>query len=312
MCIDKKYFKGGLRLYIYAEYLLIENFIINYIILYVTKRFTRTDTSNIRLILSALFGAIYTLLVFVPKLHFLANFIAKISVSVLLIIIAFNPAKYKKFLKLFATFYTVSFVFAGGSFALFYLTNSRVYFGKGIFYIRDINGFNSRFLIIGIIVSLLFFKIAFQFIFSKLSKQNMYINLTVKLQNKRTKLKGLVDTGNSLMDPVTNIPVIVVEFTAIKEILPTSIQEIFTRYRENDLSIISEVMYNEEDKIKFRLIPFKSIGKDNGMLLGFKPDEVILENDENKKISNIVIGIYNNHLTKDNDYVALLHPEIIN
>ncbi|MBS4540079.1 sigma-E processing peptidase SpoIIGA [Clostridium sp. D2Q-11] len=296
----------------YAEYLLLENFIINFIILYVTKRFTRTDTSNIRLIISALIGAIYTLLVFVPSLYFMSNFIAKICISILLIIVAYNPIKLKKFIKLFTTFYTVSFVFAGGSFALFYLTNSRIYFGKGIFYIRDIAGFNPGFLVVGIIISLLFFKIAFQYIYSKLSKQNMYINLTVKLQNKKTKLKGLVDTGNSLMDPITNIPVIVVEFSAIKEILPISIQEIFTRYSENDLNLISEVMYKEDEILKFRLIPFKSIGMDNGMLLGFKPDEVILESDEDRKISNIVIGIYNNHLTKDNDYVALLHPEIIN
>lgn len=299
-------------MYIYAEYLLIENLIINYIILYVTKRFTRTDTPNIRLIISALVGAIYTLLVFVPGLYFMSNFISKISISILLIIIAYNPIRFKKFVKLFATFYTVSFVFAGGSFALFYLTNSKIYFGKGIFYIKDISGFNPVFLVIGIIISLLFFKIAFQYIYGKLKKQNMYINLTIRLHDRVAKLKGIVDTGNSLMDPITNIPVIIVEFSAIKEILPINIQEIFVRYNENNLNIISEVMYTEDEMIKFRLIPFKSIGKDNGMLLGFKPDEVVLDDDENRKITEIVIGIYNNHLTNDNDYVALLHPEIIN
>ncbi|MBS4535404.1 sigma-E processing peptidase SpoIIGA [Clostridium sp. D2Q-14] len=299
-------------MYVYAEYLLIENFIINYIILYVTKRFTRPDTSNIRLFISAFLGAIYTLLVFVPGLYFMSNVIAKISISVLIVVIAYNPIKFKSFVKLFTTFYTVSFVFAGGSFALFYLTNSKIYFGKGIFYIKDINGFNPIFLIAGIVISLLFFKIAFQYIYAKFKKQDMYINLTIRLQNKKAELKGIVDTGNSLMDPITNIPVIIVEFSAIKKILPNTIQEIFSKYNEDDLNIISEIMYKENEMIKFRLIPFKSIGKDNGMLLGFKPDEVILDTNEDKKISDIVIGIYNNSLTNDNDYVALLHPEIIN
>lgn len=215
-------------------------------------------------------------------------------------------------MKLFATFYTVSFVFAGGSFALFYLTNSKVYFGEGIFYIKNISGLKPSILIVGIIISIIFYKIASQFIYGKISKENMYVNLTVKLKDKKAKFKGLVDTGNSLMDPITNIPVIIVEFSAIKELLPYSIQEIFTINNEDDLNIISKVMYKSDEKIKFRLIPFKSIGKNNGMLLGFKPDRVIIENNEDKQISDIVIGIYNNHLTKDNDYAALLHPEIIN
>ena len=299
-------------MYIYAEYLLIENFIINYIILYVTKRFTRTDTHMVRIILSALLGSIYTLIVFIPSLQFMANFVGKISISIVLIIIAFNPLRIKKFMKLFATFYTVSFVFAGGSFALFYLTNSKVYFGEGIFYIKNISGLKPSILIVGIIISIIFYKIASQFIYGKISKENMYVNLTVKLKDKKAKFKGLVDTGNSLMDPITNIPVIIVEFSAIKELLPYSIQEIFTINNEDDLNIISKVMYKSDEKIKFRLIPFKSIGKNNGMLLVFKPDRVIIENNEDYQISDIVIGIYNNHLTKDNDYAALLHPEIIN
>ncbi|NBI06749.1 sigma-E processing peptidase SpoIIGA [Senegalia massiliensis] len=299
-------------MYIYAEYLLIENFIINYIILYVTKRFTRTDTNNIRIILSALLGALYTLIVFIPKLHFMGNFIGKICISIILIILAFNPFKLKKFLKLFATFYTVSFVFAGGSFALFYLTNSKVYFGEGIFYIKSINNFKPSILIVGIIISYIFYKIASQYIYSKISKENMYVSFIVKLQDKTARLKGLVDTGNSLIDPITNIPVIVVEFSAISELLPSSIRDIFTIYSEDDLSIISRVISNSNELIKFRLIPFKSVGKENGMLLGFKPDRIIIENDEDKQVSEIVIGIYNSHLTNNNDYVALLHPEIIN
>lgn len=296
-------------MYVYAEYLLIENLIINYIILYVTKRFTRTDTSNLRVFIAALIGALYTLIVLIPSFNFLANFLIKIIVSVLLIIVAFNPIKLKKLVKLFATFYTVSFVFAGASLALFYLTNSKIFFGKGIFYIKE---FPLKILIVGIVVAWILFKITFQLIQSKISKQNMYVSFTIKLQERKVKVLGLVDTGNSLKEPISNIPVIVVEFSAIKDILPVSIQTIFTKYNENNLNIISEIMSNSDEHLNFRLIPFKSIGKENGMLLGFKPDEVILEDETKQKIQEIVIGIYNNHLTSDNDYSALLNPELIN
>ncbi|MTI70763.1 MAG: sigma-E processing peptidase SpoIIGA [Firmicutes bacterium] len=295
-------------MYIYAEYLLLENFIINYIILYVTKRFTRTDTKNIRIILASLLGALYTLVVFYPSLYFMTKFAIKISVSVLMIVIAYNPAKIKKFLKLFSTFYIISFVFAGASLAIFYLTNVKFYVGKGIFYIKD---FSFKYLLIAVIISWLLFKIVWGFIQTRISKDHVYIPITIKLNGNMVNLKALLDTGNSLKDPISDIPVIVAEFKAIKQLLPVDIQMIFDKYDEDDLEIITNILSKSVDEIKFRIIPFKSLGKENGMLLGFKPDKVIINQDEEKILSQIVVGIYNNNLSKDNDYVALLHPEIL-
>ena len=80
-------FKGGIELYVYAEYLLLENIIINYIILYVTKKITSTRTSKIRLLIAALVGSIYTLVAFFPSLQFMGKFSIKLSISVLMIII---------------------------------------------------------------------------------------------------------------------------------------------------------------------------------------------------------------------------------
>ncbi len=103
--------EGGEGLEIIAEYFLLENLIINYIILYATKRFTRTDTSNLRLILASLIGALYAFVVFFPSLQFLVKFLAKIAVSILIVIVAFNPTRLYTFIKQIATFYIVTFVF---------------------------------------------------------------------------------------------------------------------------------------------------------------------------------------------------------
>jgi stage II sporulation protein GA (sporulation sigma-E factor processing peptidase) len=49
------------------------------------------------------------------------------------------------------------------------------------------------------------------------------------------------------------------------------------------------------------------------MLLGFKPDEVQLtENNKLQSIKNIIIGIYNKKLSNDGEYSALIHPDILN
>lgn len=300
-------------MYIYAEYLLLENLIINYAILYITRKFTRTETSKLRLLIASLIGALYTFVVFYPSLKFMTKYIVKISISILIIIIAFNPAKLRKFIKLFATFYVISFAFAGAALALFYFTNVDIYVGHGIFLIKEfsIKNFSPKILVIAIILSGILIKFTWGYLLSRIQKEEVLVNITIELNGVKVDLPALIDTGNSLKDPITEAPVVVVEFSAIKDLLPRNIQRIFYKYKENNLEIISAVMTKSMDEIKFRLIPFKSLGKENGMLLGFKPDKVTL-NDNDKNFSNIIIGIYNNNLSTNNDYMALLHPEILN
>ena len=51
------------------------------------------------------------------------------------------------------------------------------------------------------------------------------------------------------------------------------------------------------------MIPFNSLGKQNGMLLGIKADYLIIKNQgEERKIKDVVIGLYDGKLTKDETY----------
>ena len=76
----------------------------------------------------------------------------------------------------------------------------------------------------------------------------------------------------------------------------------------------------EEYIKRFRIIPFSSIGKQNGLMLGIKADKLVVENEyENKdekkegKIvkKNIIIGISKHKLDKFNKYNALIGLELL-
>ena len=48
------------------------------------------------------------------------------------------------------------------------------------------------------------------------------------------------------------------------------------------------------------------------MLLGIKPDELIIETEEEEiNVPNAIIGIYNNSLTKNGAYTALIGLDIL-
>ncbi|MDE5540041.1 MAG: sigma-E processing peptidase SpoIIGA, partial [Bacilli bacterium] len=64
---------------------------------------------------------------------------------------------------------------------------------------------------------------------------------------------------------------------------------------------------------KFRVIPFTSLGKENGLLLGIKIDNLQVEyDDQENNVKGAIIGIYNKKLTKTNTYNALIGLDIIN
>lgn len=201
----------------------------------------------------------------------------------------------------------MAFIFAGASLALFYLADVEGYAGNGIFYIKD---FPVKVLVLAVTISYILIKIVWGYIQSILTKSKIYMPIIVSLNNKTVEVIGLLDTGNLLRDPLTQTPVIIIQFSAIKELLPNEVQSIFEKYKENDLQVISEIMVENVTNLKFRLIPFKSLGKENGMLIGFKPDNVVVKDDEDKSFCDIIVGIYNNNLSNDDKYVALLHPEM--
>ena len=57
---------------------------------------------------------------------------------------------------------------------------------------------------------------------------------------------------------------------------------------------------------KLKVIPFASLGKQNGMLMGIKADSVEILGEDTREKKEAIIGIYNKSLTKRGEYDALL------
>lgn len=121
----------------------------------------------------------------------------------------------------------------------------------------------------------------------------------------------MVDTGNLLKEPITNIPVVVVENKILYDVVPKEILENIEKILGGDLSSISEKT-KQEYMSKLKVIPFSSLGKQNGMLLGLKADGLEIDvADGVKNVDKIIIGIYNKNLSKKGEYSALLGIDVI-
>jgi stage II sporulation protein GA (sporulation sigma-E factor processing peptidase) len=300
-----------MEIFVYLDILILENIVINYFILLVTSKFSKNKTSNLRLFLGALAGAIYVaLIICFPKIEASYNMWAKVFLSMLMIAISFSFEKVIGFFRTLAIFYVSTFIFAGATYAFMSLNQKGSFVKSGILYNFQESKWTS--LVLSVILAGIIIRIFMEILQYKYVKEKLLINLKIAFESQSIDLAALIDTGNSLHDPLTNMPVIVVEYGAIKEILPLEIREIFETSKDDDLESLSAIMTNSRWISRFRLIPFSSLGKANGMLIGFKPDYIKIGEDKDKKgINNVIVGIYNNILSKNSRYKALLSPELI-
>lgn len=293
---------------IYVDVVLIENLIMNYIILLATGLILKTKLKHLRLIIASLLGAIYSIVAYINFLEIYSNFFLKILLSVIIVYIAFNPQTMKKMWKSLLIFYLTSFVFGGAAFALIYIIRPQdILMKNGLF----LGTYPLKTVILAAIVAFIVIITAFTIVKTKVTKKDMFCNIEIKLNGKILKTKALIDSGNMLKEPITNIPVVVIERSLLYEYLPKEILNHLDDIIGGDLEKIPEEIRNQYIS-RLKLIPFSSLGKQNGMLIGIKPEylKIIKEEQEIKK-ENVILGIYNKSLTKKGEYRALMGMEFI-
>lgn len=293
---------------VYIDVLFLENFILNFIILYAVGLISKSKIHLWKIGIGAGLGAIYSIIYYLLRKEIYLNFIIKIILSIVMVYISFTTKSFKELLKMVVFFYLTSFVFGGAAFSVIYMVNSgKISIQNGVF----IGNYTIRTICIGVILAFIIIIVAFKFIKSKISKKDLLYEIIIKINGKEIKTKAMVDTGNLLKEPITNIPVVIVEYTILYDAIPKEILDNIENILGGDLENISEEIKNEYMS-KLKVIPFTSLGKQNGMLLGLKADElIVLENDTVKKVDKVIIGIYNKSLNKKNEYKALLGIDII-
>ncbi len=288
---------------IYLDIILCENLLMNYIILFATYVIIKPKTKHpqIRMILSSLLGSIYAIIVYLNILSIYTNLLAKITLSVVMVYIAFAPPNVKQLLKQILIFYLVSFIFGGCTFALIYfLKPENVEMKNGVF----VGMYPIRVGLIAGVIAFIITQIAFKINKSKLNNKNTFIEIELYNKNKMTKARALLDSGNMLKEPISQKPVIVVEKTTLSKIIPEEVLDYIEKIVGGDDQEKNEM---QEYLSKIRMVPFMSLGKENGMLIGIRLDKIKINTEDIRlEKENIIAGIYEKKLTKDNKYNALI------
>ncbi|MBQ9019506.1 MAG: sigma-E processing peptidase SpoIIGA [Bacilli bacterium] len=169
---------------IYLEEVFILNFLLDFMILYGTKRILKRNNKLIRIIIGSILGSFTTFLLLISISNLLL-LILKLLISVFLIIISFGM---KDIIRNTLYFYLISIIL-GGSFYLFDISNNSIILIGG------------SFIVISIIIK--------EFLNYKEVFTNKYL-VTIIYKKKKYNLEGFIDTGNRLRDSISKKDVILV------------------------------------------------------------------------------------------------------
>lgn len=294
------------KITIYIDIIVLENLIMNYIILYATGLISKNKIYYLRIFIASLIGAIYAVTQYISKLNIYSNSIIKLILSVIIVFVAFNPQDVKKMCKQLVLFYLTTFTFGGiATYLIYVLKPQNIIIKNGMF----VGTYVLKVIFIGAILGTVILIIAFKFAKNKITKKDMICKIKIKMNGKEKILNTMVDTGNMLKEPITGNPVVVVEKTELYELLPKEILNNTESILGGDFEKIPEEIKNEYIQ-KLKMIPFSSLGKQNGMLVGIKPEKLEVINEQTEERNNAIIGIYNKSLTKRGEYNALIGIEL--
>ena len=288
---------------IYIDIIFLENLFMNFIIIYACEIILKIPIKILRTILSSILGSIYAIISYTSSLKIYSSIFLKIMLSIAMVYIAFNPKNFKALIKYLAVFYLTSFTFGGVAFAFLYFVNpEKILIKSGVL----IGTYPIKIIITGGLFGFVLITAVFKSIKGRLNKNNMFCKIKVLFDNKELITKAIIDTGNFLKDPITKTPVIVIEKKELTNIIPEYILNNLDKIiKGNDLDL-------GEYKSRIRIIPYASLGKENGMLIGIKVDSVTVCQEENAIIlSDIIIGIYNGVLSKTGKYHGLIGIDAI-
>ena len=291
---------------VYADVLFVLNFTLDCFLLWATGKFMRIKINIWRLLAASALGGFYGLGILFAQLSALYSLPLTILFSLLMIAAAFPVRNFAFLLKTSAVLYIIGFAMAGAALG-----------GQAA-----LSGWDGDTLVK---TGVLLFSLCIAVIVARWGmrqyrrnwrKETFKAELEIHMNDRVCNITALIDTGNELVDPLTGKPAVIAEVSSMSNILPAGLmREINNHGTANPSKVMSECD-NILWRRRLRMLPFNSIGNANGMLLGFKPDLLVIKSDENNAESigtnDVIICFSLQRLGNSMGCRAIINPAVLN
>ena len=249
---------GVVNLVVYADVLVFLNLIINYFLILAVSKIIHKQAKTLRMVLAAFTGAVSSLYIFLPPLSVLVEGLLKITVCVIMCLIAFGFKSPHSFIKNVSLLFAVTLGFGGAMYGVWLLfkprgmviNNSVVYF--------DISVIS---LVVFTAVGYLIFSLLFK-IFSRSLPLAEECKINILINDNNLFFEGIIDTGNSIEDVFSQGEIIICDESVRSKLLSCD-----------------DALRNSALKTRYRLLPCSTVsGAD--VLEGIRCDKAIIKTEK--------------------------------
>lgn len=269
----------------YIEFVLIDNIVINYILLCAALKICRQNFLKRRLLLSALLGAAFAVVMPFVILPTALLFLIKVSCGLLIIYTAKSYKMAREYLFAAALFFLLTFALGGLILGVFFMLKVNYSVDFSLIYISKIP--MGLVLLAAFLLYVLVIKVTKK-LYRKKNLTAFIYKCRLYLGGAKIEVDGFLDSGNSLY---------------YKSSQPVHI--LGTRAAS---CLFKDGFFDGKTKASY--LDFQTIsGK--GRMLCFEADKLeIYKGDAPNTIYNIILGISPYHIKGDEGYGLILHPSV--
>lgn len=296
---------------VYIDVIWLLNFLVDSLLLWMTAIFLKRTVHFGRIFLGGLLGSLLVFLSITPLSFIAGHPVIKICISIGMILITFGFNRLKYFFAGLFTFYFSTFLMGGILIGVHYFLTFDMQLQSAVF-LDSIRGFGDP---ISWMFVMAAFPVAWYFSRKRIDaitisniEYSVLADVTIEMNGIVLKLKGLIDSGNQLYDPISKSPVMIVSAHNMEHIIPP---EVLALANENQIGYETAAALPVEWSAKMRLIPAKTLGRNHQLLCAFKPDRITLVEEENMRVvKNGLIVFTSQKLSSDGTFQCIIHPQM--
>lgn len=178
---------------VYAEYVIIDNFVIDYLLIKLALKYCKVDFIARRAVVSAVIGTVVAVLMPLLPLSGAIKSIIKVALAVVMVRVAFKPQSVKKYFSALGLFLIFTLIFGGAAMLITEL------FGVTYDFFYGSSAFPLGISLICAAGLYRLLKRAFTRVFEKTLIYPFTRTCVLTCGGERVKAKGLIDSGNHLI-----------------------------------------------------------------------------------------------------------------
>lgn len=264
-----------IRIYeVYVDIYFIENVMMDAQLLILTMLLLKEKILLWRIVSSSLIGGIGAVLILLSGMGFgIAYILIVLLLDVVMLLVSMKGVWKRE-----AAFQRIAI-------GVIYLHSMAFAYGKLVECADRLGaGGTAQIVVAAVITGIVFFILVYR----ARAKRRCIYKVTLTENGEHIELKALFDTGNLLTDPISGKPVSVIEDTEI-------IRQWITKYPQ-----------------KYKAIPYRSVGKEHGVLEGIVVDELVIQKEEEQVVKReTIVALYKGRLSGEGAFQMILNHNLI-